>query len=743
MFSPEVREQDVALLRRYDPYLQGVVWVDASFWTHWLGPLADEGALGDPYSDVPIRQQRLLTLARTTQEAQVIRVADTEGATQELWMVVPRVTGTTFNGCLIGMLRLQPFLTHIATTVVEDFAIVVLEGEESIYARHQTTPQYRDTLRQEVAITLPGLTWRVWIWPTVGAILADKLSVLPFAVLLMGLVTTVSLASLAYFAQTAQVRATQLARTNDTLTKEISERQRTEVALRDSYQFLQSTLDALSASIVILEETGTIVAVNAAWRRFVLAHDFSASAHGVGTDYLEFCHAVSERVGTDIQEFLAGLQAVMARQCPTFSWEYACHGTSEASWFLLRVTRFDETEGGRVVIAHEDISEIKRAEDTLRRQQEALHQSEKLAALSGLLASVAHELNNPLAALMVQSDLLREQAMDSDLTEMVTEIHQAAVRCERIVRNFLTLARPNTPERTRVQLNDVVQEALQLLQYTLQLDDIDVVQQLADDLPVLWGDPHQLHQVVVNLLTNAHQALRETPPPHQIILTTQYNVAQQEVRLEVLDTGPGIPPELQARIFEPFFTTKPAGVGTGLGLSLCQSIIAGHEGTLRVESPPGYGARFVATLPVAVEPSPEPPVPEPLPSTVVTGKAILVIDDEVGTAKALVRLFHRDGHSVDTAANGHLALAQLRKRPYDLILCDLRMPKLDGPGLYRSLAQDQPQLLPRFIFVTGDTLSPAAKAFLEDSQAPYLVKPFHAEEVRRVVQHALHRLEGL
>jgi signal transduction histidine kinase/CheY-like chemotaxis protein len=743
MLSPEVREQDVALLRRYDPYLQGVVWVDADFWPHALGPLADEGALGDPYSDVPIRQQQLLTLARTTQEARVIRVADPGGATQELWMVVPRVSGTTFKGCLIGMLRLQPFLTSIATTVVEDFAVVVLEGAEPIYARHQTTTQYRDTLRQEVAITLPGLTWRVWIWPTVGAILADKFSALPFAVFLMGLVTTVLLASLAYFAQTAQVRAIQLALTNDALTKEISERQRTEVALRDSYQFLQATLDALSASIVILEETGTIVAVNAAWRRFVLAHDLSASAHSVGTNYLEFCHAISGRIGTDIQEFLTGLRAVMARQCPTFSWEYAGHGPSEASWFLLQVTRFDETEDGRVVIAHEDISEIKRAEDAIRRQQEVLHQSEKLAALSGLLASVAHELNNPLAALMVQSDLLREQAMDSNLTEMVTEIHQAAVRCERIVRNFLSLARPNIPERTRVQLNDVVQEALQLLRYTLQLDEIEVVQQLADDLPVLWGDPHQLHQVVVNLLTNAHQALRETLPPHQIILTTQYNPAQQEVRLEVLDTGPGIPPALQARIFEPFFTTKPAGVGTGLGLSLCQSIIAGHEGTLQVESSPGYGARFVVILPVAVEPSPEPPVPAPLPSTIVTGKAILVIDDEVGTAKALVRLFHRDGHSVDTAANGHLALAQLQQRPYDLILCDLRMPKLDGPGLYRSLAQDQPQLLPRFIFVTGDTLSPAAKAFLEDSQAPYLVKPFHAEEVRRVVQHALHRLEGL
>jgi PAS domain S-box-containing protein len=856
VFSPEVWEQDAALLRRYDPYLQGVVWVDASFQVRELGPLADEGTLSQP---------QLLALAQTTKDVQVTRVKDAGSVDQEIWMVVPSVTAGTFQGCLIGMLRLQPFLTYIATRVAEDFAVVVLEGEEPIYARHQTTELYKDTLRQEVVITLPGLTWRVWVWPTAGATLVDTLSALPFVVLLMGLVTTVLLAALAYFAQTAQSHATQLGRTNAALTKEISERQRTEAALRqlskvfrdatdpiliedldghivdlnveaeraygwtraellghssttlvpptyhaytdalfarcrageivrnietihwtktgeqvpvlltlsvltddtatpiavatlakhitelkrveealrDSYQFLQSTLDALSASIVILEETGTIIAVNAAWRRFVLAHDLSASAHGVNTSYLEFCHAVNRREGTDFQEFLTGLQAVMARQYPAFSWEYACHSTPEPSWFLLQVTRFDEIEGGRVVIAHEDISEIKRAEDVLRRQQEALHQSEKLAAMSGLLASVAHELNNPLAAILVQSDLLREQAMENDLAEVVTEMHQAAVRCERIVRNFLTLARPNTPERTRVQLNDVIQEALQLLRYTLQLDEIDVVQQLADDLPVLWGDPYQLHQVVVNLLTNAHYALQQTPPPQRITLTTQYDVAQQAIRLEVRDTGPGIPLALQARIFEPFFTTKPTGVGTGLGLSLCQSIIAGHEGTLHIESPPGQGTRFVVTLPVAVGPCQEPPVPEPLPSAHMTGKTILVIDDEVGTAKALVRLFHRDGHNVDTAADGHLALAQLRERPYDLILCDLRMPKLDGPGLYRSLAQDQPQLLPRFIFVTGDTLSPTAKAFLEDSQAPYLVKPFHAEEVRQVVQQALHRLEGL
>ena len=724
----EVWEQDVALSRRHDPYLQGMASVDPDFHLLWLGPLADDGALRDQNIGVQTRQRRVLELARDSQEAQVTRVFDARSGSQELWVVVPLFVGTDFGGWIVGMLRLQPLLTQIVAKVADDFALVILEGDETIYARYQTTSQYTDTLSQEVSINLPGLTWRVWIWPT-AAVLADKLSALPFVGLLMGLLTAVLLVSLAYFAQTAQIRATQLTVTND--------------ALRESYQFLQSTLEALSASIVIMEETGTIVAVNAAWHRFVAAHDLPAFSHGVGTNYLEFYRAVSARAVTDAQDVITGIRAVMARQGPAFSCEYACHSAIEQYWFLLRVTRFDGTEGVRVVVAHEDISEIKRTEEVLRRQQEALYQSEKLAALSGLLASVAHELNNPLAAIMVQSDLLREQATESDLEELATEINQAAVRCERIVRNFLTLARPNTPERTRVQLNDVVQEAMQLLSYTLQLDDIAMSQHLADDLPGLWGDPYQLHQVVVNLITNAHQALHETPPPHQITITTRYDAAMQQVRLEVVDTGQGISPEIQARIFDPFFTTKASGIGTGLGLSLCQSIIAGHEGTLSVESQPGQGACFSVALPVAAVPVTGPTVPEPTPLAPITGKELLVIDDEVGTAKALVRLFHRDGHTVDTAANGHLALTQLRRRPYDLILCDLRMPKLDGPGLYRTLAQDQPHLLQRFIFLTGDTLSPEAKAFLEESGAPYLVKPFHAVEVRRVVQQALQRLEVL
>jgi CheY-like chemotaxis protein len=311
------------------------------------------------------------------------------------------------------------------------------------------------------------------------------------------------------------------------------------------------------------------------------------------------------------------------------------------------------------------------------------------------------------------------------------------------VRNFLTLARQNPPQRTAVQLNAVIEEVMMLLAYALRVDNIDVHQHLAEDLPTLWADPHQLHQVVVNLITNAQQALRETVTTRQLTITTRADVAHaQAVVLEVADTGRGIPPDLQGRIFEPFFTTKPPGIGTGLGLPLCQGIIESHGGAITVQNSPGSGAVFRIEIPITALPLTKPAIsateaPTAMPTP---QKVILIVDDEVGISKGLAYLFRRDGHQVDTAANGHLALARLQEREYDLILCDLRMPELDGPGLYRALAFHTPHLLRRFIFLTGDTLSPEAQTFLAQTGAVRLNKPFRAAEVRRVVQQTLQTL---
>jgi PAS domain S-box-containing protein len=387
-----------------------------------------------------------------------------------------------------------------------------------------------------------------------------------------------------------------------------------------------------------------------------------------------------------------------------------------------------------------EIAERQRAEDQLQEQQEALFQREKLAAMGSLLASVAHELNNPLSVVMVQADLLSEEVREEALAERIKLINQSAERCVSIVQNFLALARRTPPQRSHVELNAIIDEAMTLLAYPLRVDNVDVQQNLADDLPPLWADRHQLHQVLINLITNAHQALRERPTPRRLELTTRYDSVASMVTLEVADTGPGIPPALQERIFEPFFTTKPPGVGTGLGLPFCRGIIEGHGGTISVESQVSRGAVFRIKLPVEAVPVTVSEIPVPEALLPVKGKAILIIDDEPGIVSALAYLLRRDGYYVDTASNGRRALEQLQGQPYDLILCDLRMPELDGPGLYQEIAAHLPHLLSRMIFLTGDTLSPEAREFLEKAGVARLNKPFRAAEVRRAVQQALQAL---
>jgi signal transduction histidine kinase/ActR/RegA family two-component response regulator len=389
------------------------------------------------------------------------------------------------------------------------------------------------------------------------------------------------------------------------------------------------------------------------------------------------------------------------------------------------------TQLGRVI-------ERERATERLQRQQEALLQREKLAAMSTMLASVAHELNNPLTSIGLQTELLQDDVRGGPLAEPVAEIAQAAARCERLVRQFLTLARQHSPERSVVALNTLVAETVDLLAYPFRVDNVAVHLHLDEQVPPLWGDPHQLQQVLLNLLTNAQHALRATPGAREVTCTTQYDAAPPQITLTVADTGPGIPPGLQVRIFEPFFTTKPPGVGTGLGLPLCRGMVEAHGGTLAVTSAPGHGATFRITLPVVAVPASPPAPPSATEAPVVRGQTILVVEDEPSLASGLARLLRRDGHTVEAVANGRLALARLEARAYDLILCDVRMPELDGPSLYRLLERQQPHLCQRVIFLTGDTLEAATQAFLEASGAPCLTKPFAIAEARRAIQRALH-----
>jgi PAS domain S-box-containing protein len=383
-----------------------------------------------------------------------------------------------------------------------------------------------------------------------------------------------------------------------------------------------------------------------------------------------------------------------------------------------------------------DISERKQTEMTLQRQSEALLQAEKLAAMGTLLAGVAHELNNPLSIVMGQSGLLRREVTGPALVR-IGKIEDATMRCARIVSNFLALARQQQPERSRVSLNEIVRGAAELLAYPLRVDTIDVVLDLAADLPPLWADPHQLNQVLVNLVTNAHQAMRKTPSPRLLRITTRRIEGASRVVLKVEDSGPGVPAELRNRVFEPFFTTKPAGQGTGLGLSLCQGIIEGHGGSMCLENGGGRGAVFHIELPVDDRPTAVMALVQAEPPARIRGKKLLVVDDEPLLVELMVELLMEDGHVVHSARNGREGLERLREGLYDLVISDLKMPELDGPGLYDEMEKAVPAMIPRFLFLTGDTFGPDTVEFLERSHAPTLSKPVRGPDLLEAVQQAL------
>jgi len=374
-------------------------------------------------------------------------------------------------------------------------------------------------------------------------------------------------------------------------------------------------------------------------------------------------------------------------------------------------------------------------EQIVNERTQRLLQSEKVATMGSLLAGVAHELNNPLSVVLGQAHLLRGRATDRSLVERADKITAAADRCARIVKNFLALARQRPPERTDVRLDQVVQEAIELLAYELRTSNVEVVLELAGDLPVVWADAHQLHQVVVNLLANAHQAMRRMDTERRITIRTR--LERERLLLEVIDTGPGIPAEIQSRIFEPFFTTKPQGEGTGLGLSLCKRMLEEHDGTITAESEVGRGTTFRIELPVVSRPTASPAAGECEPLPAIAGKAILIVDDEPDLAATLAEALERDGHQVEVAAHGTMALAMLERRAFDMILSDTKMPILDGERFYAEIELRFPGLRHRIVFVTGDILSPEKREFLERTGAPHILKPFDLREVRQVVQRML------
>jgi signal transduction histidine kinase/CheY-like chemotaxis protein len=376
-----------------------------------------------------------------------------------------------------------------------------------------------------------------------------------------------------------------------------------------------------------------------------------------------------------------------------------------------------------------------------RNIQSKLLQTEKMAALGQLVSGIAHELNNPLTAIMGYGQLLLGHRLQPVQLGEARKIYQEAERARRIVKNLLYFARETTPERSRVDVNEVVERTLALRSYELKIENIVVHCELESNLPPTLADPYQLQQVVLNLLVNAEQALLQARGQGNIRIQTR-RIAAKRLAVEVCDDGPGISPDILSRIFDPFFTTKPPGVGTGLGLSIVYGIVQQHAGDVYVENRPGGGARFVVELPIVNVPaekaSEEAHANERAATDVPAGR-ILVVEDEPTVAQLIVDVLREDGHQVDAVTDSQEGLNRVSRSRYDLVICDLRMPRLDGPAFYNALVNAGSPVANRLIFITGDILAPRTLEFLEPHHLPYLAKPFLVEELKLAVNSQLER----
>ena len=375
------------------------------------------------------------------------------------------------------------------------------------------------------------------------------------------------------------------------------------------------------------------------------------------------------------------------------------------------------------------------------------HQYRIVACLYGghriTVAGVAHEINNPLTSVLGFSQLLMAEDLPSQVRDDLQRVHSGAQRAAKIVQNLLSFATKRDFRKQYLYVVPVLERALEIKSYDLITSNVKVTQGLSRNLPPTMVDEHQLIQVLINLLTNAEQALRRSNCQGQVLVraTTSDNM----IRISVIDDGPGIPPELLSKVFEPFFTTSGVGVGTGLGLSICYGIVRQHDGNMWAQSAPGEGATFHVELPVVgPEDSDALDSLDRRPPWFASASGhLLVVDDEPHIRDLLARYSELEQYTVDLASEGEEAWRKLQARHYDCILLDLKMQGMSGQELFQRIGDSDPELAKRVIFITGDTISPITRNFLSLTENAVLNKPLDIELLGSRVRELLHRLNDL
>jgi PAS domain S-box-containing protein len=512
---------------------------------------------------------------------------------------------------------------------------------------------------------------------------------------------------------------------------DITERREMERRLYQQQEFARRLIDSFPDLIFVVDATGHYTFVSPRVKD-ILGYDPEE------TQNMEF----GGRTHIEDRAALLALFAELIGGRQSFASLEVRVRNKQGEWRRLRChfsPLFNETgKIDGVVISGRDVTELKRLE-------EQLIQAEKLAAMGQMLAGVAHELNNPLTAILGVTELLRDSEGAQENTKRQLELtHRQARRAARIVQNLLEFSRPAAPQKKPVDVNSLIERTLQLQDHSLRRNNIQVDFQPQSDLPTVVGDANQLMQVFLNLISNAEHAIREVREAGRI----QIRIGRigGHISVTVQDDGVGVAQEALPKLFDPFYTTKRPGGGTGLGLSICMSIVREHGGSIDVETLPAGGSAFTVYLPVTPDElsvissdSGAASADTVLPAVdILKGRSILILDDEESIRMLLEEGLATFGMRVDCAANAQAALELVRKRNYDLALCDVNL-SAGGTGpsgreaALQIAASSAGAVKPQVVFMTGDLVEENGDA----GHIRQLQKPFRISDVVTVLRDAL------
>lgn len=366
-----------------------------------------------------------------------------------------------------------------------------------------------------------------------------------------------------------------------------------------------------------------------------------------------------------------------------------------------------------------------------------LIQADRLASVGTLIAGIAHELNNPLTTIGGYADVLSERLAGTEAEEGIRTIAEESERCRAVAQGLLNFARQDEEDTNHFDLNALIRGIFDLRAYDLRAAEIVLKADLAQDLQQVVGEYGQIQQVVYNLIDNAYYALQQQ---YGGVLEISTRNNREGVVIEVADDGEGIPESIRDQVFEPFVTSKPRGEGTGLGLSICRRILERHGGTISAHDREERGVVFRVTLPAA-GPAPvtdiemvedQSPAPE---EEIREAIRLLFIDDEPSLRNLVTEFMQRKGHDVTVAATGEEGLSMALEDDFDAIVCDMRLPGINGDEVCSRLLQERPDLSKRIMVATGDVLSPQVQEFFDQTRLHHIHKPFKLAELETDVVH--------